>query len=167
MENTTMIDLWPDGIEETRVRSPVTILREQGSLLGQKTKNLVQGEVFESALNDKNFFSFSFFLVAPALSNYRYKLLTIYHDIGLYPVEIAVEDQIMLGIDSRFKYTGKDVSNGSMKVYLKSASEEDFLELLRAVFRSEKTIRVITSLLSQSDPNYQPQNGESSAISLR
>ncbi len=40
-----MTDLWPETIGTVRVKSPVAILREQASLLGQKTQNLVQAQV--------------------------------------------------------------------------------------------------------------------------
>ena len=38
-------DLWPDDIAVTSLQVPVTILRQQATLLGEKTKNLVEGEV--------------------------------------------------------------------------------------------------------------------------
>lgn len=31
-----MIDLWPDDIKNTRIRAPVTILKEQAALLQKK-----------------------------------------------------------------------------------------------------------------------------------
>ena len=40
-----MVDLWPKDISEISIKSPVAILREQASLLGQKTKGLVTAEV--------------------------------------------------------------------------------------------------------------------------
>jgi hypothetical protein len=162
-----MIDLWPDGIEQTRIRSPVTILREQGSLLGRKTKNLVQGEVLESASTKENQLVYSFFLVAPALSHYRYKLLTTYHDAGLYPVQVDVEDGIMEEVDSQFEIEIGDNNGHLTAITLEASSEENFLELLRQIFRSKKVKQVVTGLLSQSDPSWQSHNGESSAISLR
>ncbi len=148
-----MIDLWPEGIETNRVKSPVTILREQGSLLGQKTKNLVQAEVMEAS-GQHNEFVYSFFIVAPALSHYRYKLLTIRHDVGLYPVKIDVEERIVQEISPQFQYEQVNPDGELIKTYLEANSEEEFLELLREIFKSEKAIAVVTSLLSQSDPNW-------------
>lgn len=159
-----MIDLWPEGIETNRVKSPVTILREQGSLLGQKTKNLVQGEVMESS-GRENLFVYSFFIVAPALSHYRYKLFTIRHDVSLYPVRVDVEDRIFDEIDSQFQTGRSDPDGEPLLSYLQADSEENFLELLREIFKSQKAIQVVTSLLSQSDPNWRSSNGEVASAS--
>lgn len=159
-----MIDLWPEGIETNRVKSPVTILREQGSLLGQKTKNLVQGEVMESG-EQKQLFSYSFFIVAPALSHYRYKLFTIRHDVSLYPVRVDVEDRIFDEIDSQFQYEQLDPDGELISSYLQANSEEEFLNLLREIFKSQKAKNVVTSLLSQSDPNWRSSNGEIASAS--
>ena len=38
-------DLWPENIAESNMVTPVSILREQAALLGDKTKQLVTGEV--------------------------------------------------------------------------------------------------------------------------
>ncbi|GAB4231481.1 MAG: hypothetical protein Kow00121_59790 [Elainellaceae cyanobacterium] len=159
-----MIDLWPEGIETNRVKSPVTILREQGSLLGQKTKNLVQGEVMESS-GRENLFVYSFFIVAPALSHYRYKLFTIRHDVSLYPVRVDVEDRIFDEVDSQFQTGRSDPDGEPLLSYLQADSEEKFLELLREIFKSQKAIQVVTSLLSQSDPNWRSSNGEVASAS--
>lgn len=43
--STESMDLWPENIgASTTELSPVAILRQQASLLGQKTKNLVEGK---------------------------------------------------------------------------------------------------------------------------
>ena len=36
-----MIDLWPNELSTVDQRSPLTILKEQASLLGEKTQNIV------------------------------------------------------------------------------------------------------------------------------
>jgi len=41
-----MSDLWPKDIGNTNLRAPVSILREQASLLGEKTQNLVKADVY-------------------------------------------------------------------------------------------------------------------------
>ena len=41
-----MEDLWPDDITpDEDLRAPAAVLKEQASLLGQKTSNLVKGYV--------------------------------------------------------------------------------------------------------------------------
>ena len=45
----SMNDLWAEDIGVTTVKTPVAILKEQASLLGNKTQNLVIGEVLSSS----------------------------------------------------------------------------------------------------------------------
>ena len=104
-----MVDLWPEVMENTEVRAPVTILKEQAALLGNKTKNLVIAQVskpidllvqVEERIKNNSLGSskgktlyHSFYLVAPALNNYQYELFTIANDINLYPVTIVYLDE--------------------------------------------------------------------------
>ena len=45
LQVSKMIDLWPKDLRTTTMTTPVTILREQASLLGVKTRNIVRAEV--------------------------------------------------------------------------------------------------------------------------
>ena len=42
-------DLWPANIADSNLTTPVTILKEQAALLGEKTRQLVKGEVVTQA----------------------------------------------------------------------------------------------------------------------
>lgn len=151
-----MKDLWPSDIAARRVKSPVGILREQASLLGKKTNNIVQAEV--QLLNSStDELGSAFFIVAPALNNYRYRLLTVWHEIDLYPVQIFVGDEISdeLSPDIQTKVYHPDFSS-QPESYIVANSEEQFLDILAKIFGSNKTKGVITALLSQSDPNWEP-----------
>ena len=64
-----MLDLWPEDIGPIPdLKSPVTILREQASLLGKKTNNLVEAELvqLEAVISEDREFSYAFLIVAPA-----------------------------------------------------------------------------------------------------
>ena len=176
-----MTDLWPDSIETAKVKSPAALLREQASLLGRKTRNLVQAEVkgggrqrdyFENVITEsilkqaefkgespqRDYFHYSFQIVAPALDYYRYELFTITHDIQLYPLIICLEHDIYSEIERFSNFLVKTEEN---KFEIKS--ENEFLEILKAVFGSEKTRRVITALLSQLDFSWRPEDDDLSA----
>ncbi|MBI1927487.1 hypothetical protein HYR99_25005 [Candidatus Poribacteria bacterium] len=121
-------NLWPDDIAiSNNLRAPVTILRQQATLLGEKTQNLVVAEV--SSENRNGSFWYGFNLVAPALGNYRFRLFSIIHNIDFYPVEID-----FFAVD------------GIVKV----ESEKAFLEELRKLLSSEETKRIIRALIAQS-----------------
>lgn len=126
-------NLWPEDIAVTGVVAPVTILKDQASVLGQRTKNLVEGRVKQGTGDPlgNNKFSYDFDLVAPALNNYRYHLFSIWHGVEFYPLIIS----------SSAAFPG---------VELEVPNEEEFLNALGSIFSSEKTRRVITSLIAQS-----------------
>lgn len=117
-------DLWGD-IAPAAVRTPVSILREQASLLGAKTKNTIEGNV-ESRVSG-SLLNHSFNLVVPALDNYTYELFQISHDVNLYPIHVG------------FQYV-VDLKN-----------EEDFVRWLARKLSSPETKSVIGNLLAQAN----------------
>lgn len=156
-----MLDLWPEDIGPIPdLKSPVTILREQASLLGKKTNNLVEAEVvqLESVISEEKEFSYAFLIVAPALDNYRYKLFTISYGINLYPVTINVDKDIQAEIPPTAEERREIVKSGrvftdlreeiGIKRKLVAESEDEFVEILKKIFSAKKTKRVIGALLS-------------------
>jgi hypothetical protein len=119
-------DLWPDNFGSLDVETPLQILRKQASFVGTKTGNILEGSVTKTVDEDGDFV-LHFYLVAPALDNYRYKLLTVWHGIGLYPVI---------------------TSEVSPQVRCENA--EEFKEYLRSRFGSEETMKIIRALIAQS-----------------
>lgn len=156
-----MIDLWPqDIIENNESRAPVTILKEQAALLGQKTKNLLKAEVRwytpgtlekvssnelrylfdtvqEAQGEVQQSFSYAFYFVAPTLDNYRYKLLTISHGIPWYPVMFKIDK----GISSEISGQNKPII---------ANSEEEFIDILEKIFKANKTKQIMKSILAQT-----------------
>ncbi len=125
-------DLWPQSIKVARV-SPATILKEQASFLGQKTKNIVIAEVWTRPVDQLDTISAVFVLIAPALDNYKFVLFTMRCKIeNLYPVYIHSDT---LGIDQTV------IEN-----------EAELFSALEQIFAHEKTMRVINSMLCQSQP---------------
>jgi hypothetical protein len=116
-------DLWPDNIAESNMVTPVSILREQAALLGDKTKQLVTGEVQTTTTG--NLFVHSFYVAAPTL-NYRYELFRVQHPAAFYPLVLA---------------------QGQSTSQLKS--EEEFKNKLKEVFASPHTLNVVHSILAQ------------------
>lgn len=150
-------DLWPeDLIGQPEIKAPVTILKEQASLLGKKTKNLIEAEVRPDQevetpttlerimgqtrprlLLNEGEFRYDFYLVAKTLG-YRYKLLSIQHDINLYPVAMLPDEDIMM-----------EISDGQKVQKQWAKSEPELIELLQRIFTAQKTRRVIQALLAQ------------------
>jgi len=134
-----MDNLWPDDITTINVKVPVAILREQASLLGKKTQNIVESQVqrLDKGLEDVGMFVYGFYIVAPALGNYRYKLFTVCHDVSSYPVNFDIDEDIKNEICPD-------------KNTISAESEKEFLEILKKIFQSKRTKQIIGSLISQS-----------------
>jgi hypothetical protein len=116
-------DFWGDLQQATDLRTPLAILREQASMLGPKTSNLVEARVVTQVLGDR--FVHHFELVVPPLDNYRYELFTIQHGIDLYPVKELREDPEM-------------------------RDEAELTEWLRQRLSSPETRRIVSNLVAQA-----------------
>ena len=147
--------LWPIDLEtQTLVKSPLTILKEQASLLGTKTQNVVTASV-EGPFPKVGFeFAYKFFIVGPALNNYTYKLFEVAHNVDMYPISIFLEGDISkdISIDSD---GSEDISQftplGGNSYRGTATNEEVFKKILRAIFSVKKTLKVIDGIRAQSE----------------
>ena len=139
-----MNDLWPKEFEPSEIETPITILKEQASFLANKTNNMLKAEVVQTGLLEEIFgksepkkFYYVFYIVAPALDNYRYALLNITYPLDSYPVYIFPS----IDISKEFPpaKTGQ----------IEAISEEEFKKYLKLIFNSEETKRIIGAILSQ------------------
>ncbi|MDQ6787846.1 MAG: hypothetical protein M3033_13650 [Acidobacteriota bacterium] len=128
-----MTDLWGE-LEVAPIKTPVSILREQGSLLEQKTKGVLTVSIPSSqqASGNEARFVHSFSIRVPSL-NYTYLLFSITHKITLYPVTFIGAPEILEGKSSKI---AKD--------------EQEFLKILGQILKSQKTQSILNALLSQS-----------------
>ena len=130
-----MNDLWPDFAPAEGEVPPITILKEQASLLGLKLKNLIEADVETGTTDYQRYLRHTLFLVAPVLNFYRYKLLDVEHPATqMYPATIKVS------LDDPASTTSE----------IKAENEDEFKAALKNVFASAQTKRVIENLLAQS-----------------
>ncbi|MFN8512567.1 MAG: hypothetical protein U0232_16585 [Thermomicrobiales bacterium] len=128
-------NLWGEIPTESEIKPPVTILREQATILGERTGNIIQGRVltephFSTTMNFKGSpLQYGLYLLAPALDNYLYKVLEIRHDLQMYPVEVisSVAENIP-----------------------PCQNEQELLVVLETILSSPKIHRVIAALITQS-----------------
>ena len=116
-------DLWPADIAETTMRTPISILREQGRALGDKTSQLVIGDVTTQTSGGKFYHSFN---LRVSTVDYTYQLFRVHHGVMLYPVTITWRNKAFEG-----------------------PTEDEFLELLRHIFNDETTKQIVKSLVAQ------------------
>ena len=118
-------DLWPEDFGTPDVTPPISILKQQASLLGQRMQNILLGEVL-SEQTDSDTVYYNFYIVSPALGNYRYKLFWVSQRIdAFYPVVMSGSDQPI-------------------------EDEAALRDTLRKVFGSDKTRKVVQSLIASS-----------------
>lgn len=143
-----MTDLWPEDVGQVdeSLKTPHQILKEQADLLGKKTSNVLLGRVKTRSLGvilddaEKDFsadFSYSFSIVAPTLNNYQFRLFSISYDHKFYPVRISMDPDILSEIGD-FHNTELTANN-----------ENEFLDILKKIFRANKTNRIIKALLAE------------------
>jgi len=127
---TAIPDLWPE-LEQSQIVPPVAILREQATALGKKTNHLLNGRV-DTRIGYDGKFRHTFYIVAPTLDDYSYELFWIEHGADQYPVKV------------------QGPPSNDIEILERSLdSEQELLGYIRAVLNSEKTKRVVSSLLAQ------------------
>jgi hypothetical protein len=129
-------NLWPDFLTED-TKTPRAILQEQAAYLAKRTNNALLGEVWQLKNSQNENLVYSFNIVAPALQNYRYQLLTVSYTMPGYPVSLGIswideEDSYLIGYY-------EDIQN-----------EEVFIKSIEEVFKNHKTQKVISALLAES-----------------
>ena len=129
-------DLWPDEIAAAEgAVPPITILKQQASVLGLRTKNLIEAEVDTGTTDNQRHLQHTLVLVAPALSFYRYPLLEVEHSATkMYPATVRVSSD--------------DADSATSEI--RAENEDEFKDALRKIFARPQTKRVIGNLLAQS-----------------
>ncbi len=120
--------LWGDLEFSELMETPVTILRRQAALIGEQTNRVIEGVVETRGADDT--FVYELSLVMPSLDNYQFKLISVQHDISLYPLTIY-----RLYVDSG--------------VY-PCRNEDEYLATLRSILSSTEVHSIIRALYSQS-----------------
>ena len=116
-------DFWPANIADSNLTTPVTILKEQAALLGEKTRQLVKGEVVTQATG--TLLVHYFYIAAPTLS-YKFELFNFQHRVNFYPLVM--------------RYRNNTASLNS---------ESKFKEKLKEIFGAQRTLNVVHSILAQ------------------
>ena len=141
-----MDSLWPEDIVVVEAKAPVTILKEQASLLSKQTKGIVEGEVLLIAGPLAGNFGYAFYIKAPALGDYRFRLLTIEHEITMYPVWTTPDESMLSELRSRKALKEFQVRDQSIV----ARNETEFLRILSLLFASSRTKQVVRAILAQS-----------------
>ncbi len=127
--------LWPTNLYTPPAETPpVVVLREQAALLGQQTKNMVEGEISTIDLGDGSLVH-ALEVHAMALNGYTYTLFYVEHGVGLYPATI---------------HRSLAAAKAHAAPLATCGTEQEFKAKLREMFASEDTRNVISAMLAQS-----------------
>ena len=105
-----MESLWPDNLSGKVERAPVHLLKEQATLLGQQTGNLVTGIVKRRSRGSDEF-GFAF-RVRSNILEYEYELFIVWHNVSLYPLkifpnsEIGTDQDLVIHVPEEFLLSG-------------------------------------------------------------
>lgn len=123
---------WGDLSDLATVKAPVAFLREQANVLSDATNNVLRGDVSSNTRRraGARVMYHELDIVAPALNDYRYSVLTVYHDpVSLYPLRLNA-----------------NIDDETIECH----TEEAFLAQLKRILSSSTVRRVIETLLAQS-----------------
>lgn len=119
-----MEDFWPTISETDANTFPLTLLKEQARLLGQKTGGKLQAELVTFPVGDS--LRHNFEIVVPALGGYRFQLFSVDQTPESFPL------------------------HGHVEASLTSLNtESSFESWLRSVLSSDRTKKILANLLSQ------------------
>lgn len=123
-------DLWGNIAVDTELKLPVAVLKAQAELLERKTDGILRVELNPFKPTGKELVGYAFNIIAPELSNYVFKVMTISHPtVLLYPVRV---------VDQTSKADNSCIT------------EEEFISNVRRILSSEVVHKAILALITQS-----------------
>lgn len=134
--NTAIPDLWPDDIVAQAEPSPASVLRQQGYLLGQKTRNFVVGEVRSSGTAAE--YNHEFWVSAPLL-NVRVRLFRVEHGVRFYPAKVRT-----------FLIQNSSGNVSLQRGEYEAANLAAFTDIIKTVLAEDDVRELIRSLTNQS-----------------
>lgn len=81
--------LWCEIPDIEDIKTPSSMLAEQGQMLSEVTKGRLKCQIKKS--QNHNMFTYELAIVVPALANYSQKILKVVHDLSIYPAMLTHE----------------------------------------------------------------------------
>ena len=167
----TIPNLWPVDIQ-ARVLTPVAILRAQASEIRKLTQGVLDAEVSVST-NDKDRVWYVLDLIAPALSKYRYRVLSVGHQKDMvYPTHIQAKcyeppDGSLIPVECRRNPASREsiILAEGYNPWRSAATDEEFMTYVGEVLRSKEVHAIINSLIARSNETSVPPAAETAVVS--
>jgi len=167
-----MQNLWPDDLDTNEINEPLSIIDEQAQFLGQKTKNIVTARLSSTLSHaDEGHFFYLFYLVAPILKGYRYRLFSFAQGIKPYPLYFYTDGELLGEIAPELQQKGVIIRNINRKpikaidlllalagqssedassVEILARDKQELLDVLKLIFQSNTTKQIVNTLIVQS-----------------
>lgn len=150
----TITNLWSPQLK-SKVLSPFAILRIQASQVSPMTQGILRAEV--APISSEKQMTINLEIVAPALNNYRYLLLSVKHDINIYYPSIVsskgltIRETVKTGA---FRSEEKiNIESVATKV---AYSEDQFIAILKEALQAPENIALLQSLIARSNEEANP-----------
>ncbi len=130
-------NLWPDFPTE-EIKGPKAILNEQARYLAEKTKTILLGDVVTT--HRSGVFNHSFYIVAPTLDGYRYKLFSVEHGATYYPLSVNWDEE----------EKEENAFSRNSQYFPDVFDEQTLIKYLSEILSDKRTMKIVSSLLSQS-----------------
>ncbi|MFB4325992.1 hypothetical protein RB298_27080 [Priestia sp. BR_2] len=147
-------NLWPQFNSFSQIQTPQKILEIQGKKLMELTNGLVYGSVSESmrsadkpmkgesllalTLSNKDYdFNFRFELASKYLTNYRFQMFIISHNIDIYPLKLKLDPP-----------TAQEIG---IEEVVSIIDEDDFISTLSQIFKSDRVTRIVYNIMQLAD----------------
>lgn len=153
-----MKNLWQDlGTLTSDVKNPVDLIRTQSEFLDEGTNGLFYIDIDEftkessatskamAQIGLKGDFMYKMSLCSDYLSEYSFNIFNIYYGISFYPLLVNVPYEIGQEIE-RDGSVDKLPQFSSTREYFKANSEEQFEQILEAIFNCEKVRTILTNM---------------------
>ncbi len=131
-------DLWPKGLGESAITPPIAILRQQGIALGQRTANLVYGEVKTQSFPEHGAFTHVLWVVAPFLG-FRTPVLVAHHKLDLYPVQVGPRKPTEV------------MTHYAADHPTEATTPEEFMKAIENILAAADNVKLLRALIAQSE----------------
>ena len=120
---------WPDDLVDESVVPPGRILHEAADELSKRTGGVLTAEPTQIGEPRSGELIYAFYLVAPALHDFRYELFRVVVRVHMYPAELR---------------------GGILDTYYDLPNEQAFRTKLQDLFASDKVRRIVSALVAES-----------------
>ena len=142
----TSKDLWSGVDFDIETETPVGLLKEQATMLSQKTNGLLKGELAISTEYSIIYNTFS--IIAPKLDSYRCALIKVVSGPAMYPAYVYDYSGVDYGEGILVKLSGTDRYDIPRASFVVSDYVQ-FESAVRKILSSKETMDIIRSLMSQ------------------